>query len=229
MSFRYVAYHSVYEADHVGARIRVNGSLMRRLDRFFEPGTVTEVSIDSLQQDDSGRTRYGFLEWSDGGARTHVVTSQDQPDTIVARLAVSHRLRTAVQGGTSGIIVSDLNANIENGVFLPEGSRVALRAEPQPKAVFARWTGDTASTRDTLSLTMSHPFDLTATFVAVREVAIGDAAGALLGDSPLADDAAAYLDAAGNRNGRYDLGDFLAQVDRSPGAGAAQLSRSSPR
>jgi M6 family metalloprotease-like protein len=215
LSFRYVAYHSVFAADRPGARIRVNGSFMRRLDRFFPPGTVTEVSIDSLQQDETGRTRYAFLEWTDGGARTHMVTAQDRPDTIVARLAVSHRLRTAVQGATTGVIVSNLSASVQDGIFLAEGSRVALRAEPQPNAVFARWTGDTASTLDTLNLTMTRPFDLTATFVAIRQVVIGDAANAMLGISPLSADAAAYLDAAGNRNGRYDLGDFLAQVDRA--------------
>jgi Divergent InlB B-repeat domain len=113
------------------------------------------------------------------------------------------------------VIVSNLSASVQDGIFLAEGSRVALRAEPQPNAVFARWTGDTASTLDTLNLTMTRPFDLTATFVAIRQVVIGDAANAMLGISPLSADAAAYLDAAGNRNGRYDLGDFLAQVDRA--------------
>jgi hypothetical protein len=62
---------------------------------------------------------------------------------------------------------------------------------------------------------MRHPFDLTANFVDVHEVALGSAAQALLGSATLLPAEAAYLDAVGNRNGVYDLGDFLATSDRS--------------
>jgi hypothetical protein len=74
---------------------------------------------------------------------------------------------------------------------------------------------------------MRHPFDLTANFVAVREVVLGGAADALLDGTTLAPDDAAYLDAVGNRNGVYDLGDFLAAHDRSTGSagGAAASAR----
>jgi hypothetical protein len=41
------------------------------------------------------------------------------------------------------------------------------------------------------------------------------AAEALLGGAVLSAQEGVYLDAAGNRNGQYDLGDFLAAVDRS--------------
>jgi hypothetical protein len=41
-----------------------------------------------------------------------------------------------------------------------------------------------------------------------------NAADALLGNANLLADDAAYLDAVGNRNGVYDLGDFLAAADR---------------
>jgi hypothetical protein len=100
-------------------------------------------------------------------------------------------------------------------VYLAEGSSVKLQAAAQAGAVFAGWAGDTTATRDTLTLIMRHPFDLMANFVPVRSVALGGAADALLGTTSLLAEEAAYLDAAGNRNGVYDLGDFLAETDRS--------------
>jgi len=118
-------------------------------------------------------------------------------------------------------------------VYLAEGSQVSLRASPQAGAVFAGWTGDTIASADSLTLVMRHPFDLAANFVAVREVVLGGAADALLGNGSLLSDEAAYLDAVGNRNGVYDLGDFLAATDRSAaqnppttvGSGQSQESR----
>jgi hypothetical protein len=108
-----------------------------------------------------------------------------------------------------------VSGDIVGGLFLAEGSSVSLRADPQPSAVFAGWTGDTTSTRDTLTLTLRHPFDLKADFVAVQEIALDNVADAILGAHSLPGEDVLYLDAAGNRNGRYDLGDFLAAADRA--------------
>jgi M6 family metalloprotease-like protein len=215
VSFRYVSFHSVFAADHAGAQIRVNGNSVPRLERVFLPGTTTELSIDSLQTNPTGRTRFGFLAWSDGANRTHIVTARGTPDTITALVAVEHRLRTTVQGAPGTAILSNLSRDVVGGLFLAEGSRVSLRADPQSSAVFAGWTGDTTSTRDTLTVTMNHPFDLTANFVAFQEVAVNNAAEAILGATGLPGEDVLYLDAAGNRNGSYDLGDFLAAVDRA--------------
>ena len=113
----------------------------------------------------------------------------------------------AVSAGVSGDIVT--------GVYLAVGSQVTLRAAPQPGAVFTGWTGDTTATADSLALTMRHPFDLMANFVALHAVVLTSAADALLGNETIQPDEAAYLDAVGNRNGVYDLGDFLAAEDRT--------------
>jgi hypothetical protein len=105
-------------------------------------------------------------------------------------------------------------------VFLSEGSTVSLQAGPQADAVFVGWTGDTTAAGKALTLVMNHPFDLTANFVAVHEVPLADAASALFGVSGLDLDQSTYMDAVGNKNGSYDLGDFLAASDRlsSPAA-----------
>jgi len=74
---------------------------------------------------------------------------------------------------------------------------------------------------------MLRPYNVTANFIKVQPVAITDAAGALFGTGALGEEHGVYLDAAGNRNGVFDLGDFLAEVERSgsPPLVAAGLNR----
>jgi hypothetical protein len=208
----------VFAADHPGAVIRVNGASVSRLEQFFTPGTVIGLSVDSVQADDTGRNQFDFLEWSDGGPRDHDVTAGEVPDTIVARVAQEFRLRMSVQGAPTAAVTAGVFGDFSSGIYLGEGSTVTLHADPQAGAVFEGWTGDTTSTSDSLTLVMRHPFDLTANFVAVRAVVLGGAADALLDGTSLGSEDAAYLDAVGNRNGVYDLGDFLAANDRSTAA-----------
>ena len=226
MAFRYVSWRSVFAANKPGASIRVNGSLVGRLEEFFPPGAAIALDVDSTQVSDSARTRFDFLAWSDGGARTHTVTAREIPDTIIAQLSVAHRLRVAVQGASAAAVSAEVSGDIGAGVYLSEGAQVALRAEPQPGTVFAGWTGDTTMSRDTVSLVMQHPFDLMANFVAVREVSVPHAAEALFGTGALDQGDVIYLDAVGNRNGVYDLGDFLAASDRSQTAASGQVALS---
>jgi hypothetical protein len=222
VAFRYISFRSVFAADHAGATITVNGSRVSRLEQFFPSGTVIELSVDSAQTDESGRSKFDFLSWSDGGARTHTITARETPDTIVAHLSAGHRLRITVEGAPVAAVTSGLAGDVSAGVYLAEGTSVTLQAAPQAGAVFAGWTGDTTATRDALLLVMQHPFDLVANFVAVQNVMLGIAADALLGLTALNPPEAAYLDAVGNRNGVYDLGDFLAATDRSTSVAAAR-------
>jgi M6 family metalloprotease-like protein len=214
VGFRYISYRSLFAADHGGAQIRVNGAVESRVDEFFAPGTPIELSADSLQLDDTGRSRFEFLAWTDGGARTHSIIAGEKPDTITAQMGVAHRLRAGVQGPPAAGITTALSGDISTGVFLSEGTPVVLHAGSSSGAVFLGWSGDTTSTSDSLALVMKHPFDLTANFVAVQEVQLNGAAEALFGGASLEPEQAAYLDALGNKDGVYDLGDFLAATDR---------------
>ncbi|HEX6433453.1 MAG TPA: M6 family metalloprotease domain-containing protein [Gemmatimonadales bacterium] len=226
MSFRYISWRSVFAAGRTGARIRVNGSLVERLERFFSPGASIALEVDSTQLNDSARSRFDFLSWSDGGARTHTVVAGENPDTIIAQLAVAHRLRVGVQGASSAAVIAGVSGDVGAGVFLSEGSQVALRVESPTGTVFSGWSGDSTMSADTVSLVMQHPFDLTANFVTVHEVAVNQAADALFGTGTLDQAEAIYLDAVGNRNGVYDLGDFLAASDRSSRPATSQMELS---
>jgi hypothetical protein len=61
---------------------------------------------------------------------------------------------------------------------------------------------------------MHRPFDVTANFLRINEVPLSQAASVLFGKAALATDQATYLDVMGNRNGVYDLGDFLSTTVR---------------
>ena len=69
MAFRYISYRSVFAADHPSARIRVNGTAASRIEQFFAPGSTVELAVDSVQLDESGRSRFDFLAWSDAGGQ----------------------------------------------------------------------------------------------------------------------------------------------------------------
>jgi hypothetical protein len=143
------------------------------------------------------------------------VTVDEVPDTITARLAVAYQLRMSVRGATMSSVTAGVTGDIGSGVYVAEGTSLSLRAAPQADAVFLNWTGDTISTHDTLTLQMRRPFSVVANFIEVQQVEVPAAAEALLGAAVLSTQEGVYLDAAGNRNGQYDLGDFLAAVDRS--------------
>jgi hypothetical protein len=69
--------------------------------------------------------------------------------------------------------------------------------------------------------------------VSAAVIAVVDAAKALMGGPQLDGAVSAGLDAAGNHNGQYDLGDFLAYLDRnhatlSPALLQQLLTQSSP-
>jgi hypothetical protein len=65
----------------------------------------------------------------------------------------------------------------------------------------------------------------------VQEVQLTGAAEALFGDGSLRPEQATYLDAVGNHNGVYDLGDFLAATDRAqtPWEGPAEMAAGTGR
>jgi M6 family metalloprotease-like protein len=215
VAFRYVPFHSVFMADHTGADIVVNGRRASRVEEFLRAGTTVELAADSLQTNEQLRSRFEFLSWSDGGSRSHTLTVGEIPDTITARLAAAYQLRMSVRGATLSAVTAGVIGDVGSGVYLAEGTSLSLRAAPQADAVFLNWTGDTISTHDTLTLSMRRPFSVVANFIAVQQVEVPAAAEALLGVAVLSTQEGVYLDAAGNRNGQYDLGDFLAAVDRS--------------
>lgn len=195
------------------ARIVANGQTTATWTEVVAPGDLVPISADSVQVSFDGRTAARFLSWSDGGARTHTVTARaGPPDTVIAGFAVDNRLAIAVSG--PGSVTSSAPAAVGAGTFLNAGTAVHLVATPGAGAEFIGWRGDTTATGN-LDLGMARPYDLIARFVSAVTVDPAAAARAVLGGPPLDAATAAYLDAIGNQNGSFDVGDYLAWLRRT--------------
>jgi hypothetical protein len=207
-----------------GAAIRVNGVAAETFREIFAPGDQILVSVLPQQLSFDGRSTFTFTGWSDGGAASHVVIARaGPPDTLQADFLAAHRVRVNVTG--PGSVTSSSGSVVGPGAFLPAGSTVDLTATPAPGAEFIGWRGDSASLSGAMHLPVNHPWDLTALFAATVTVDPAAAVLDLLGGPPLAADARAYLDAIGNRNGSYDVGDYLAWLQRTGQRVPPALSR----
>jgi hypothetical protein len=195
------------------SRIRVNGLATSAYLEVLAPGDALALSVDSLQRSFDGRSESRFLAWSDGAARDHTfIARSGAPDTVTATFAVSNRIRVTISG--PGSVTSNVSGAVGAGAFLDAGSPVHLVATPAAGAEFVGWRGDTTVSTP-LDLTMTRAWDVKALFVPSVTIDPGVAAKALLGGAPLSADAAAYLDAIGNQNGSYDIGDYAAWLQRT--------------
>lgn len=215
MRFRYLKREpSVVRASLTGATIRVNGQAWGKYTEVIPAGTPIQIAADSLQEVLAGRTRARFLAWNIGGPRVQTVVSGINPDTIVATFAADHRVLAIASGTGTGTITSTLQGDLAAGVFVPEGTPVTLTAVPGAGSIFGGWRGDTTATGNTLHLPMGRPYDIEATFLTAVSVPVADATSEILGTPRLTTDQRVFLDLLGNRNGVFDLGDFLALLMR---------------
>ena len=206
---------SVVESDFAPISLVVNGDRIGRFEGVLTPGTPLVVSADSVQEVFSGRSRGRFLAWSNGGPRSQTVVSGAKPDTLVASYAVEHRALATAGGSGAGTITANVAGNPSTGIFLAQGTPVVFTASPATGASFGGWRGDTASAGASLTLPMGRPYDVEATFVLEVAVAVSDATAEILGTPRLTADQRIFLDQLGNRNGLFDLGDYLALLRRN--------------
>ena len=215
VSFRYVRRApSLIAASTTAARVSVNGTLSSRYVEVVASGDTLALAVDSAQVSSDGRTGARFLSWSDGGARNHTIIARvGPPDTLTASFAVTNRLRIVASG--PGTVTSSVTGAVGAGVFLDPSIVVHLTVTPAAGAEFIGWKGDTTTKVAPLDVRMSRPFDLTAQFVQTVVVDRAAAARALLGGTQLDAATIAYLDALGNQNGSFDIGDYVAYLHRT--------------
>ena len=220
-----------------GARIKVNGGATMTYSDVFATGDTAGLAADSLQLAPDGLSRFEFRSWSDGGALAHTYHATAVPDTITATFAAQYRLQVMLVNALPGAVALTApppNADLAAGVFLTGGAPVTLTATAPGGTLFAGWSGDTTAASPTLVLPMGRPYNVNATFVTQVAVTVDAAANLLLGTGFLTPEQTAYLDARGNRNGTYDIGDFLAfvrftGVSPSPGVMQQLLSKAPAR
>jgi M6 family metalloprotease-like protein len=212
---------SVFRPLQFGAELTVNGSPLPRYEEVIPQGDQITLSATATQLTNSARTELHFLSWSNGGPREQVLVSGAKPDTVTATFSAAHRVRVfgAPTGGVTASVAGDLVA----GFFLPAGTPITLTAAPLPGMVFVGWQTDTVATGSTLMLPMEHPYDVTAVYLAEQVIPVQDATDDLLGTPTLNFDQRNFLDQLGNRNGGYDVGDYLALLERSGVSASPEL------
>lgn len=215
---------SVFKTSTPGAFLRVNGLSWPGYTDVVPAGDQVTLSVDPVQSILGDRTIATFLGWSQGGPATQVFTSgAAKPDTLTALFQAQHRLKVTTSG--SGLVTADRAGDLTQGFYVPEGVLVTLTATDAPGLVFNGWVGDTVSSAKVLKLPMGRAFDLVASFVGEVTVTATEAVSELLGAGTLSGAQRVYLDALGNRNGVYDLGDYLALIRRSGQAPSAAVLR----
>ncbi|MFN2316591.1 MAG: M6 family metalloprotease domain-containing protein [Gemmatimonadales bacterium] len=215
MTFRYTRRPpSVVTTTFPTAMVRVDGTLYQRYEDIVAPGRALAISVEQEQLLAGGRSRVTFLSWSNGGPREQTVISGPvTPDTLVATMMTQHRLLALVSGSGS-ISTSPAGVDPATGPFLAQGTQVTLTATAAPGMTFNLWTGDTVSTSPVLSLAMNRPYDVTATFTVAVPVTVAEARSAILGTGTLSAEQREHLDLQGNRNGYFDIGDYLSMLSR---------------
>jgi M6 family metalloprotease-like protein len=169
-------------------------------------GSTHTVAVADTQFTAFGRTRETFVSWSGGQSRSFTYTAGATPETLTVTLARAHKISyTATSGGT-------ITASVPSGTFLAEGTPVTLTAaDTSAVRTFQGWAGDTVTKNLSITLPMGRPYSVRAVFLETFKTA--DVVAQLLnGTSPLTASQLLDIDALGNYNGSFDLGDFLAWV-----------------
>ncbi len=237
MTFRYTRRPpSLVTTTFPDALVRVDGTLYQRYEDIVAPGRALAISVEQEQLLAGGRSRVTFLSWNNGGPREQtVISGPGAPDTLIANLVTQHRL-LALTSGSGTVSTSLPGVDPTTGPFLLQGTQVSLTATAAPGMIFTLWTGDTVSTSTTLSLSMHRPYDVTANFSVAVPVTVAEARAEILGTGTLSPEQREHLDLQGNRNGYFDIGDYLSMLSRlglapgipAPGPMAASKAGGTP-
>jgi M6 family metalloprotease-like protein len=212
---------TVVRGSDTNAVISVDAAPYNVFRNLLDDGSTLTVSVADTQVSASNRTRWRFVSWSDAGARTHTIPAGFAGSTTTATLNRDFKLiATASAGGT---IASNPVVNLA-GEFRADGNGVQLTATPTAGATFAGWSGDTVTRNPVITLPMGRPYTVTAVFVTTADVVAH-----LLGPTtPLTLAQQQALDANGNNDGSFDVGDFLAWVKATGAPPLAQVKGGRP-
>jgi len=199
-------------ASDTGAAVRVDSVASHLYRDILAAGSSHTIAMDSVQLSADTGTQYFFQSWSDGQARVHAIIGSLAGATYTA--TVSRRYRVNLYTVGNGTVAASTPIDPVNGTFLAEGTADTLRAVAGTGSAFVGWTVDTLTGSTLVILRAARPYHLVATFVGTSDVA----RQLLTGSSALNAAQLAALDYLGNDNLRFDLGDFVAWLDRNPGA-----------
>lgn len=155
----------VVRASDTAAMITVDGTKYSRFVECLDPAQTHQIGIDSVQLTPDGRTEFGYLGWSDGGARNHAISGLGPGDSVVATVRPRYRVQAQIVG--DGAVTSTSGADVLVGAFFDDLTTDTLVAAPGAGSVLDAWGGDTTAVGDTLVVQVTRPLDLSATFAPI--------------------------------------------------------------
>ncbi|MGH7591485.1 MAG: InlB B-repeat-containing protein, partial [Gemmatimonadales bacterium] len=188
----------------LSAKVIVNGDTATTYREIFVTSDTVHLSVPDSQLVSAGRVRLLFSSWSDAGARSHAVVAGSGPDTLTVLMTPQYQARALING--SGTVDGPVGDTTTAGVFSTD--TVTLTATPTGGATFLGWKGDTTTTNATLALPMTRPYRVLAAFTG--GITADQVASDLLGTPTLSAPQRQLVDAIGNNNATFDLGDLLA-------------------
>ncbi len=152
---------TVARASDTTASVQVDASSFKVFRDLLEQGSSHNVDFTDGQTAPNGRTRFHWVSWSDAGAKNHTIIGSLAGGTLTATLGRDFLLRAT--SGSGGSVTADTAINLTTGDFVPEG-RVVHLTPVDGSGNFCGWTGDSTTTDSVLTLSMQHPYVLTANF-----------------------------------------------------------------
>ncbi|HET7024965.1 MAG TPA: M6 family metalloprotease domain-containing protein [Gemmatimonadales bacterium] len=188
----------------LSAKVIVNGDTATTYREIFVAGDTLHLSVPDSQLVSGGRVRLLFSSWSDAGARSHAVVAGASPDTFTVQMTSQYQARALING--TGTVSGPVGDTTAAGAF--STTPVTLTAAPTSGATFLGWKGDTTTANATLVLPMTRPYRVLAVFSG--GITADQVASDLLGTLTLTPAQRQLVDAIGNNNATFDLGDLLA-------------------
>jgi uncharacterized repeat protein (TIGR02543 family) len=135
-------------------------------------GSEHTIGVPSPQDGDPG-VHYIFTSWSDGGARTHTISTPDTSTVYTASFGVQHSLTTSINPSESGS-VDPSGTN-----WYDINQSIPVSATPSSGYTFVGWSGDLSGVTNPTFITMDAPKSVTASFesIAVPDSLIGPTSG----------------------------------------------------
>src|SRR6266566_3701718 len=152
---------TVARASDTTASVQFDGVSFKVFRDLLDQGSSHSVDFTDGQTSPNGRTRFHWLSWSDAGLKNHTISGSLAGGTLTATVGRDFLLRATA--GTGGSVTADTAIDLTAGEFVPEG-RVVHLTPVDGSASFCGWTGDSTTTDSVLTLSMSHPYVLTANF-----------------------------------------------------------------
>jgi len=152
---------TVASASDTTASVQFDGAGFKVFRDLLEQGSSHSVDFTDGQTSPNGRTRFHWVSWSDAGAKNHSIIGSLAGGTLTATVGRDFLLRAT--SGAGGSVTADTAINLTAGDFVPEG-RVVHLTPVDGSAGFCGWTGDSTTTDSVLTLSMPHPYVLTANF-----------------------------------------------------------------